>query len=168
MCKNSSVVEHHFACRQRSAILHARLASDLSIRESDFQGFEMTCSCRKRASGITFSARLGQHRRPQDLPSFRHSHQWIGPLLWPHATRCSQSFPMRSRRRTARSRLRLRPGYKVRSSRSASRRKVSDAAAAEDQQAEHAVPEYAPPLVAFGRPPLAESVELRVKLDRVR
>jgi hypothetical protein len=45
---------------------------------------------------------------------------------------------------------------------------VSDAAAAEDPQAEHAVPEYAPCLVAFGGPPLAESVELRVKLDRVR
>ena len=46
------------------------------------------------------------------------------------------------------------------------RKTVSDAAAAENPQAEPAVPEYAPSLVAFGRPSLAELVELRVQLHR--
>jgi hypothetical protein len=76
---------------------------------------------------------------------------------------------MRSRRRTARiSGSGFDRGYQSSVFTISIEKNGVGPAAAEDPQAEHAVPEYAPSLVAFGRPPLAESVELRVKLDRVR
>ena len=144
MCKNRPVVrEHHLGYRQRSAILHARLAT----RPVD------SGVGRPRLRDHVFLAATEQAGLPlaQDLvntavlkTSFRYSHRWVGPLLWPHATRCSKSFSMRSTRRTARiSVTDSTADTRVRCSRSASRRTVSDPAAAEDPQAEHTVPEYA-------------------------
>ena len=87
-------------------------------------------------------------------PSFRYSNQWVGSLLWPHATRWSKSFPMRFEAVTARISVTASTAdTRVRSSRLASTRTVSDPASAGDPQAEHVVPEYAPSLVPFSGPP---------------
>jgi hypothetical protein len=164
VCKNSrrcvSIIWHTDNNRQFS-MRDARGA--YRFASPDFQGFEITCFL-PQASKRDYLWCKTCSTPPYSRSSFRHSHQWVGLLRWPHTTRCSESLPMRSRRRTANISVTASTADTgVRSARLVARRTAWDAAAVEVRRAEHAVPEYAPSLVAFGRPPLAELAELRVK-----
>jgi len=73
------------------------------------------------------------------------------PLLWPHATPCWKSRDAIETPDGWTSGNGFDRGYQGRSARLVAIRTASEPAAAEDPKAEHAVPEYAPSLVAFVR-----------------